>query len=165
MTAIDDIHVRVGIPDDVHSMMDLALSACSENGFLNPDPEKLLQDIWPSLNRDRGIVGIIGAPKEKIEGAILLRVGELWYSRDNTLEERAVFIAPEYRSAKGGRARKLVEFAKKTADALVLPLTIGVLSNHRTEGKVRLYKRMFGEPAGAYFLYGAQTGSMKEAAA
>jgi hypothetical protein len=39
-----------------------------------------------------------------------------------------------------------------------MPLLIGVLSNSRTEAKIRLYKRHFGEPAGAYFLYNARTG-------
>jgi hypothetical protein len=37
-------------------------------------------------------------------------------------------------------------------------MLIGVLSNHRTEGKVKLYGRIFGDSAGAFFLYNAKTG-------
>jgi GNAT superfamily N-acetyltransferase len=154
----NDIQVRVGTPEDIDGLMEIAMAASKENGFVDPSPRKLLMDIWPALNRDKGIVGIIGKPGEKVEGAILLRIGETWYSEQMTLEERAIFISPDFRSAKGGRARKLVDFAKKTADELGLPLMIGVLSNHRTEGKVRLYRRIFGEPTGAYWLYGATTG-------
>jgi hypothetical protein len=88
----------------------------------------------------------------------------MWYSDHEVLEEKAIFIHPDYRSAKGGRARRLCEFSKNTADSLGIPLIIGVLSNNRTEAKVRLYKRQFGEPSGAFFLYNARTGGWKDAA-
>jgi len=158
----EELSVRIGTPDDVDNMMELALQACDENGFVNPDPAKLLHEIYPALAQDRGLVGIIGKPGEKIEGAVLLRVSKMWYSQADILEEKAIFIHPEYRSAKGGRARRLVEFSKEVSDFLKIPLIIGVLSNHRTEAKVRLYERQFGKPAGAFFLYNAQTGGWKD---
>lgn len=160
----DDLGVRIGTPEDVHPMMELALQACEENGFVDPNPQKLLAEIWPALNLDHGLVGIIQDGGGQLEGAILLRVGPMWYSDANVLEERAIFIHPDYRSAKGGRARRLCEFSKKTADTLGIPLMIGVLSNHRTEAKVRLYERQFGKPSGAFFLYNAQTGAFRAAA-
>jgi len=160
----DDFGVRIGTPEDVHPMMELALQACEENGFVDPNPQKLLAEIWPALNLDHGLVGIIQDGGGELEGAILLRVGPMWYSDANVLEERAIFIHPNYRSAKGGRARRLCEFSKKTADTLGIPLMIGVLSNHRTEAKVRLYERQFGKPSGAFFLYNARTGAFKAAA-
>ena len=160
----DDLGVRIGTPEDVHPMMELALQACEENGFVDPNPQKLLAEIWPALNLDHGLVGIIQDGGGQLEGAILLRVGPMWYSDANVLEERAIFIHPDYRSAKGGRARRLCEFSKKTADTLGIPLMIGVLSNHRTEAKVRLYERQFGKPSGAFFLYNARTGAFKAAA-
>jgi len=88
----------------------------------------------------------------------------MWYSDAQVLEERAIFIHPDYRSAKGGRARRWCEFSKRTADGLGIPLIIGVLSNHRTEAKVRLYERQFGKPSGAFFLYNATTGAYRTAA-
>ena len=39
-----------------------------------------------------------------------------------------------------------------------MPLIIGVVSNHRTKGKEGLYNRLFGPPAGAFWLYGVKTG-------
>lgn len=156
-----NIQVRVGGTDDVDAVMALALAASEENGFVKPSPERLLADVWPALCRDRGIMGIIG-PAAKPEGAVLLRIGKMWYSDQDVLEEKAIFIHPDYRSAKGGRARRLVEFSKRAADRLELPLIIGVLSNHRTEGKVRLYERQFGKPSGAFFLYGGKTGFLKD---
>ena len=160
----EDIGVRIGGPEDVHPMMELALQACEENGFVDPNPQKLLAEIWPALNLDHGLVGIIQDGGGQLEGAILLRVGPMWYSDANVLEERAIFIHPEFRSAKGGRARRLCEFSKRAADTLEMPLMIGVLSNHRTEAKVRLYERQFGKPSGAFFLYNARTGTQRVAA-
>jgi hypothetical protein len=39
---------------------------------------------------------------------------------------------------------------------LKLPLSIGVLTNVDAEGKLKLYYRKFGTPAGAFFAYGAK---------
>lgn len=153
------LKVRVAGPDDLDEIMALALAACDENAFLNPDPGKLAADIWPALHQDHGICAVIGAPGGAIEGVVLMRIGHMWYSNDMCVEEKAVFVHPDFRAAKGGRARQLCEFSRKTADALGLPLIIGVLSNARTAGKVRMYSRIFGEPAGAFFLYNGKTGT------
>lgn len=159
----DNLQIRIGNPSDVDDVMELALSACEENSFMEAKPQLLLQEIWAGLSLDKGIVGIISKPGGKPEGAVLLRVGKMWYSDKDVLEEKAVFIHPDYRSAKGGRARRLVEFSKKIADALEIPLIIGVLSNNRTAAKVKLYERQLGAPAGAFFLYGSRTGQHKVA--
>ena len=156
--------VTVAGPDRVDEVMALALAASAENGFLQPDPSLLLNDVWSALTRDHGVCGVIGEPEGKAEGMIVLRLGHMSYSQLPVLEEKLVFVAPEFRAAKGGRARRLAEFGKMMSDELHIPLLIGVLSNHRTEGKVKLYERMFGKPAGAFFLYGAQTGTFAVAA-
>jgi len=160
----DELKVWVGGKDDVDAIMELALAACDENGFVKPNPVRLLEEIWPALIRENGIIGIVGIPGQKPQGAILLRICKTWYSDEEILEERAVFIHPDFRAAKGGRARKLCDFSKKVSDDLGIPLTIGVLSNQRTEGKIRMYERIFGPPSGAYFLYGTRTGAWKQAA-
>lgn len=154
----ETIDVRIATPEHLDQLMELSAHACEENGFVVPNPAMVLEQIWAAVNRDRGLCGAIIGPTGQIEGAILLRITNLFYSDSPVLEEKGLFIHPEFRSAKGGRARKLCEFAKQTADALKIPLLIGVLSNSRTEAKIRLYKRQFGEPAGVFFLYGAQTG-------
>ena len=159
----EETKIRIGTPSDVHDIMELALMGSDENGFVEPDPSKMLADIWSALNLDHGLMGIIGNSGEKPEGAILLKIGTMWYSGQDVLEEKAIMIHPDYRTAKGGRARRLCEFSKQVADELNLPLIIGVLSTIRTEGKVRMYQRVFGPPSGAFFLYNAHSGGFKEA--
>jgi hypothetical protein len=154
-----EIAVRTGTPADVHRAMDLALAACADNGLTNPNPVKLLGEIWAALNLDNGIMGLIGG--DKLEAGILLRIDKMWYSDDKTLLERAIFVRPEFRRSgehKVSRVKLLVDFAKNAQKQLDLPLVIGILSNQRSDAKVRLYQRHFGEPAGAYWLYGAKTG-------
>lgn len=154
----EDLKVRLGTPADEEAILELALRAWEENGINDVNPMKMLAMIRPALYLWQGLVGIIGEPGGKIEGAVLLRLSQMWYSDSWMIEEKAIFVDPEYRSAKGGRARKLCEFSKKVADDLGIPLIIGVLSNQRTEAKIRLYERQFGAPAGAFFLYNVQTG-------
>jgi hypothetical protein len=155
---IPELVVRVGTPDDVHDVMELAIMGSKENGFVNASQTKMLEDVWQALNHNHGILGLIGPPGGKPEGAVLLRIVVPWYSDEPVIEERAIFIHPDYRSAKGGRASRMCEFSKRVSERMQLPLMIGVLSNQRTEAKVRLYKRHFGEPAGAYWLFNARTG-------
>jgi hypothetical protein len=153
-----DLRIRLAGPQDMEEIMELAMSACHENGFLHPSAGKLAAEIWPALHQDHGVCAVIGKPNGNIEGLVLLRIGSMWYSDSLVVEEKAIFIYPEYRSAKGGRAKRLCEFSKHVADTLGIPLIIGVLSNSRTEAKVRMYERQFGKPSGAFFLYGATTG-------
>ena len=153
-----DIVVRTGTPEDIISMMDLALSANEENGLFEPSAPKLLGEIWSSLNLHHGIVGIIGKPGETLQAACLLRAEAMWYSDKMCLIERGIYVAPEFRAAKGGRASKLADFAIEASVKLGMPLVIGVLSNQRTEGKVKLYERKFGKPAGAYWIVNGHTG-------
>ena len=157
-----EIFVRTGTPDDVHGMMDLALAACEENGLTRPNPEKLLHEIWSSLNLHHGIVGIIGEQGKPLEAAVLLRCEALWYSDDLVLNERAVFVAEPFRQAKGGRASKLIDFAVAAAQKLEMPLVVGVLSNQRTEGKVKMYGRKLGDASGAYWIVNGRTGKKSD---
>lgn len=151
----DELIIRLGTPADLDEVMAAAVAAVAEIGLVDPDPERLLQDVWPALNQDRGIVGIICKPGGKAEGGVLLRVGKMWYSNQDVLEERVIFIPPEFRNIKGGRATRLCEFSKKAAEDLGMPLLIGVMSSVRTEAKVKMYERQFGKPTGAVFLYNA----------
>jgi N-acetylglutamate synthase-like GNAT family acetyltransferase len=156
-----EVHVRTATPQDEDGIMELARLVNKENGVFKMNEDKVRDMVRPSLYLSGGIMGVIG-PKDRIEGLVLLRVSQYWYSDAAFLEEMCVYVHPEYRAAKGGRARKLVEFAKKASEKLELPLMIGILSNSRTDAKTRLYERQFGNPAGAFFLYGVKTGQVPD---
>lgn len=153
------IAVRAADLDDLDAVMQLCFAAVEDNGFLGADPERLLHAVYPALCKSGGIIGVCEEEDGTLSGGILLHISNHWYSNEQFLEEKSVFIHPDYRNAKGGRASKMIEFAKHASDSLNLPLLIGVLSNDRTAGKVRMYRRHFGEPQGAFFLYNGKTGT------
>ena len=154
----DDLKLRLGTPDDMREVMDLAIAAAKENALLTANQVLLAKAVWPALNLDHGAVGCIGKEGGEIEGMVVLNVGTLFYSDEPALEERVVYVKPEYRAAKGGRARKLCEFSLSIAQKLGLPLLIGILSSEQTKQKVELYRRVFGEPSGAFWVVGRKTG-------
>ena len=157
----EEIQVREGTLEDFKECCRLAIEAVKENALVKPDMNKLLEHIYSSLTNNHGIMGVIGPVGGSLEGGVMLRMGSLWYSSELVLEEKVLFVSEEFRSAKGGRARKLIEWSKGVSDRLGIPLEIGILSNERTHGKMKLYERAFGQPSGIYFLHNGQTGMVK----
>ena len=154
--------VRTAQPDDEEGIMVLSRLIHQEIGMFNLNEDKVRNMIRPLLYKHLGIIGVVGK-KDNLEAMILLRVATNWYSDTPFLEEMSVFVKPEFRNATVSRVHTMIEFAKKAADGLDLPLMIGVLSNQRTNAKVELYEKHFGVPAGAFFIYGAKTGQPDEA--
>lgn len=157
----DGLKLRLGTLDDLTEVMELAIAAAKENSLFDCTAAHLVKTIYPCLTLNKGLVGCIGKKDGSIEGIVVLVIGTLTYSDELCLEERTLFVRPEFRSANGGRANKLVQFSKSAAEQLGLPLLIGVLSNSNTQQKISLYKRLLGEPAGAFWVMGAKTGGHK----
>jgi GNAT superfamily N-acetyltransferase len=154
-------HVRVGTPEDLFGVLALARIVHEENGLFDFNEVKVAEAIWPTLVQANGIIGVIGE-RDKLEGVVMLSVASYWYSDKQFLEEKCVFVHPDYRRAKHSRVQKLIQFAKQVATEMDMPLMIGILSNTRTSAKVALYEQHFGKPAGAFFLWGAKTGHCDE---
>ncbi len=157
MTAIipEVPRVRLAKPDDEDEIMRICIMLHQENGIFSMDEQKVRDKVRECLYQRGGIMGVVGEPG-RIEAVICLTLGQAWYSSDWSLEEHFAFVLPNHRRSEN--AKELVVFAKGCARELKLPLMIGILSNERTEAKVRLYQRQLGAPAGAFFLVGAQTG-------
>ncbi len=103
----------------------------------------------------RGYMGVIG-PVGNIEAFTLMILGSYWYSEQWTLEELSNFVHPDHRKGTH-HADTLLKYDKMLSDKLKIPLIIGVISNKRTEAKVRLYKRHF-PMAGAFFIHNMRFG-------
>lgn len=147
--------VRAAKPEDFNSIMQLCKMLYEENGMTNIDWHRVIQAVTDGVNGKAATLGVIG-PFDDLHGMVLLRFAETWYSNELILEELYNYVPPVHRH--GHNARALIEFAKAASDRLEIPLLIGVLSTTRTRAKVRLYRRVFGEPAGAFFLYNGRTG-------
>jgi GNAT superfamily N-acetyltransferase len=155
--------VRPAHPTDYEEIWKLLRLLHTENGIFDLSEAKvdwlLKRVLFPQLIPQddlglRGYMGVIGKPGD-LEGFILLIIGSYWYTDTLHLEELATFVHPNHRRSR--HAQALLNYSKRMSDAINIPLLIGIISNQRTEAKVRLYRKHFTE-SGSFFLYNAKTG-------
>lgn len=153
--------VRTAKPEDYAEVWRLLLLSHEENGQFPFSFDKVDMFVTRALRPDlipawdmgpRGTIGVIG-PTGALEGLCLLFIGGYWYTNVHHLEEFMVFVDPRCRSSGHGRA--LINWMKEQSDATGLKLVTGIISNIRTEAKVRMYERMLPK-VGAFFMYGGK---------
>ena len=156
--------VRKATPADRDGLCHLLRMMHAENGVFTVSEPKVNwfldrmfypERIPPGDMGVRGYCGVIGPP-EALEGFIMMMLGSNWYSEELHLEELANFVHPDYRKLEPRHAQTLIKYAKHLSDKIGIPLVIGIISNTRTEAKVRMYKQML-PMAGAFFIYNADT--------
>jgi hypothetical protein len=113
------------------------------------DYDEANDHISKMLNREGGIIGVMIADG-RLEATVGLRLDRLRYSKRWFLSEMFIFVRPELR--KSTRAKCLLQFAKKCAEEMEIPLLLGITSNIRTEAKRKLYERQF-DPMGSFFVH------------
>jgi hypothetical protein len=142
--------VRKAVPSDEPELMDMCRKLHSENGIFAFSERKVRNILQSAWNGQGGIIGVVGSPG-KIEGSICLTICDYFYTEDFHLGELWNFVLPEHR--KSTNAKEMIRFAMRCADEIGIPLIIGVLSNERTAAKVGLYRRLLGDPQGAFFVH------------
>ena len=150
--------VRIAKPEDSLECWRLLKAAHEDNGLFPLAPQKvnyfLMRCIHPEIiapddTGPRGVIGVIGTPGH-LEALSFMLIGGYWYTDIKTLEELLVFVDPNHR--RSNHAKALISWMKYQSDITGLPLLTGIISNKRTEAKVRLYQRLL-PTAGAFFLY------------
>jgi len=147
--------VRIASIADEDEIMRLLGQMHAEGGVMPLDEMEAKKTFHLAFNRQGGILGVIGEPGD-IKAMIYLLISRFWYTKANHLEELFNFVRPDVRKAPQNYATQLIDFAKTCAKEINIPLTIGVLTNYRMEGKVRLYRRSLGVPAGAWFVFNSK---------
>ena len=144
-----DYVVRLAAPKDEEKILDLLMLMHEENGLFEMDNDSVREMVRKVLNRENGIIGVIDA-EEEIEAAVCLVIDKLWYAKTWCLNDVFNFVAPKYR--RSTRAKSLISFAKSYSDQVGIPLLMGIVSNVRTEAKIKLLERQL-QKAGAFFIY------------
>jgi hypothetical protein len=101
---------------------------------------------------------VIGAPGN-IEAAIFLMIVQHWYASEHHIEELFCYVRPDCR--RSTHAKTMITFARDCAEKIGVPLLIGIMTGVRMAAKVRMYRRILGPPAGAYFIANAKWGSIE----
>lgn len=164
----DTVPVRLAHRGDIQQLIALGRMLHAENAMLPWDEERVAELVTAYCTyqttkyfADPGMIAVIENDKHELVAMIALRITQLWYSSSPILEELFNFVHPEHR--KSTYAKSLIQYAKSLADDLRLPLLIGIVSNDRTEQKIRLYQRYL-PFAGAFFVYrGGQVAADKAA--
>lgn len=152
--------VRMAIPSDEESLMELCRMVHAENALMDMDEGKVRNVIQCALYPKRKgnnivsmvpVIGDIG----KIEAACFLIVSQMWYSPKWHLEEVFNFVRPEHR--RSTHAKKMIEYIKKCSIEAAMPLIVGIISNKDTQRKCDFYDRMLPK-VGHYYLFNGVTG-------
>ena len=146
---MEEYHVRMAKPEDEAAIFALCVELCEEGQLFEMDPETVLDIIRSCTLGYGGIIGVIEGKKE-LEGVICLSTDKYWYAKNWFLGEVFNFVPEKYR--KSTRAKSLLAFAKKCSDDLKIPLVVGIVSNNKTEPKIKLLERQLPK-AGAFFMY------------
>lgn len=150
--------IRLAQPSDEPEILHLLQAMWKENGWRPLDLGACREMLARAWSRKGGIISVIGAPGH-IRAMSCLLLTRHWYTRDDHLEELFCWVHPDHRHS--DYARLLLEHAKKCSDDISrdagrkIPLMIGIMTNRRMSAKVRLYRRVFGWPVGAFFLHNA----------
>ena len=141
--------VRVATRKDEDRIFAIMHLAHKENAVAGINNQKVWDKIRLATRKKGGVIGVIDGP-QGIEGVICMVMSQWWYSDDWHVEELINFVHPDYR--RSDHAKNLLDFSKWFSEQMDLPLFIGVLSNIRTEAKVRLYGRRL-QNVGAVFCH------------
>lgn len=145
--------VRVITPEDEDALMAMCLRLHSENGMMQISEQKVRENIYKCFNGEGIMIGVIGDPGGPLEASTCLSISTMHYTKDWHLEEFWNFVDKPYRRSHNAEA--LIKFGKDTAELMGIPFLTGIITNKQMAGKVRLYKRMLGYPAGAFFIHNA----------
>lgn len=141
--------VRLAVPEDEDALYKMLCLNHKENGIYPMNESKVREFIRHATQRQGGMIGVIEG-ENYLEGSVGLTLETWWYTDRWSIGERWNFVHPNHRRT--DHAKKLIKFAKWVADNMKLDLEMGVMSNERTEAKVRLYRRQL-PCVGAFFLY------------
>lgn len=153
---ITDSKVRLAHSSDEPELLRLFKMMHEEGGMRPLDIDCVRETFAKAFDRKGGIMAVIGAPNH-IRAFQFLLITRWYYTREHHLEELWNWVHPEHRNS--DYSKLLVDHAKKCSDELSaemgvkVPLLMGVLTNRRMEAKVRLYRRFFGVPVGAFFVH------------
>jgi hypothetical protein len=150
--------VRLAQPSDEPELLHLFRLMHAEGGMRPLDIECVRETFARAFGRQGGILAVIGASGH-IRAMQYLLITRWYYTRENHLEELWNWVHPDHRNS--DYSKLLIDHAKSCSDQLSasmgvkVPLIMGVLTNNRMAAKVRLYRKFFGIPVGAYFVHNA----------
>jgi hypothetical protein len=140
---------RLAIPEEQDEVVDLLRQRHAEEGFQSFVESKVREFIQPMIYRQWGVVIVI-AGNRGVEATMGLLLSEMFWTTDPHLERLFDFVRNDCR--RSHHARDLINFAKRYADELGVPLLCEQLITPATAAKERLDERQLPK-AGSLFIH------------
>ena len=153
---ITDSPIRLAQPADEPELLHLFKMMHAEGGMRPLDIDSVRDTFARAFDRKGGILSVIGAPGH-IRAMQYLLITRFFYTRESHIEDLWNWVHPDHRHS--DYSKLLIAHAKKCSDeisrdaGIKVPLLMGVMTNKRMAAKVRLYRRFFGIPIGAFFVH------------
>jgi len=162
LSVVEPPTVRLADREEEEELMIMCREIHAENGLVSMDEDRVRAMLHRAFDKQGGIIGVIGEPGS-LEAIIMIVMTNFWSSNDTHLEELFSYVRRPFRTRRLNKANEfkvihkphaeaLIHFAKDCSDRIGVPLVIGIITNKRMAGKVRLYRSVLGYPAGAYFV-------------
>ena len=150
--------IRLATAADEAEVITMVRLMHGESGLFSLDIDRVRETLSRAWERKGGSLWVIGQPGN-IRAMLYITIDMAWYTRDTHLGEVFCWVHPQHRNS--DYAKLLIQHAKECSDktsaraGFKVPLMMGVLTGNRMAAKVRLYRRFFGLPVGAFFLHNA----------
>lgn len=141
-------NVRMARAADASAILDLLVLNHAENGLAPLNVLKVAEDVARGCRQDGAVIGLIEGDTG-IEASIGLYIYDWWYSDAKHWTDHWHFVHPNHR--KSTHAKSLITFAKWFAESMQQPVLLGVMSDTRTEGKLKLYGRQLRLIGGIFY--------------
>ena len=151
--------IRLATVADEAEVITMVRLMHGESGLFSLDIDRVRETLSRAWGRKGGSLWVIGQPGN-IRAMLYITIEMHWYTKDTHLSEVFCWVHPQHRNS--DYAKLLIQHAKECSDktsaraGFNVPLTMGVFTGNRMAAKVRLYRRFFGLPVGAYFVYNAE---------
>lgn len=138
--------IRAATHRDIPAIFDLLVLLHTETPHAPLDHACLRDGIDECLTQ--GIVMLALSPDGEPVGTVGLCIDRPWFSRENWLCDRWMFVHPAHRRTQ--HAQSLLQACVVVAKKNKLPLHMAVTGHGpRIAGKIRLFQRVLGAPTGA----------------
>lgn len=142
--------VRCATRQDEGPLMEMCRRLHAENGLFSFSEAKVGDLIGKALGPPLGtIIGVIGE-EGALQASTCLVYDKYYYTEEWHLGELWNFVDKDHRKSRNAEA--LVNFGDRLAKKMGCPFVTGIITNKQMAGKVRLYRRLLGYAAGAFFI-------------
>jgi len=145
--------IRAAGQGDAMALFRLLLAMHEENGQASLSHAKVAQQIQQCVSDPGCMVLVAESEPGRLVGSACIEAQAWWYSDEEALFDRWIYVAPEARRSAARIAYGLLNVLKRVSDSNAMPLVLGIASGRDAARKSIFYQRHGFEAVGSFFIY------------